>query len=284
MSERVFIVGAGRVGQGLARAFRLSGVELVGLHGRRPLDMATSSGPLPLSLAEANVVILAVRDDQIDPAVEDMLGTAASRPLLAAAAVVVHTSGTAEPTTFAALAERGIGAGTFHPLVPFVHPERAPELLRGGWIGIDGDGAARAASRRMAGHLGARTLEIPSGRKSAYHAAAVFAANFPVVLAALGTELLQSLTVPERSARSAIESLMRAAVSNIDGGSPADALTGPIVRGDVAIVKRHLEALRRDERFLSVYRRLSLAAIPVAAQQGTDPRALEAIDRLLRGW
>ncbi|MGK2935557.1 MAG: hypothetical protein ACSLFE_09995, partial [Gemmatimonadaceae bacterium] len=61
MIERVFIVGAGRVGQGLARAFRLGGVDLLGLHGRRPLDMATSSGPVPHSVGSANVVLLAVR-------------------------------------------------------------------------------------------------------------------------------------------------------------------------------------------------------------------------------
>jgi predicted short-subunit dehydrogenase-like oxidoreductase (DUF2520 family) len=283
VSERVFIIGAGRVGQGLARAFRLSGVEVVGLHGRRPSDSATSSGPLPYALADANVVILAVRDEQIDAAADDLVTGRAGKSLLENAAVVLHTSGTAEPPSFASLAERGLSGGTFHPLVPFLQPQRAAELLRGGWIGIDGDPAARSAARRLAGHLGARTLDIPRGQKAAYHAAAVFAANFPVVLAALGAELMQAIGVPERSAESAVENLMRAAVSNIDGGSPAAALTGPIVRGDVEMVRKHLAALRRDERLLAVYRRLSLAALPVAVQRGTDTAALAEIERLLRG-
>ena len=282
MSERVFIIGAGRVGQGLARAFRSAGVEVVGLHGRRPSDFATSSGPLPHSVADANVIIIAVRDEQIDPVVAE-LDPPGARSLVNTSAVVVHVSATAQPAGFAEFARRGVATGTFHPLVPFLKPERVPEMLRGAWIGIDGDAGARAASRRLAGHVGARTLDIPPGNKAAYHAAAVFAANFPVVLASLGAELFQSLGIPERSAEGAAESLMRAAVANIDGGSPAGALTGPVARGDAATVRKHIEALRRDERFLSVYRRLSLAAIPVAARRGTDPAALAEIERVLRG-
>jgi predicted short-subunit dehydrogenase-like oxidoreductase (DUF2520 family) len=284
VSERVFIIGAGRVGQGLARAFRLAGggVELVGLHGRRPSDYATSSGALPHSMANANAIIIAVREDQIDGVIADVAEQGAARSVLSPSSVVLHTSATAEPKGFAALSPRGIGTGTFHPLLPFVRPERAAELLRGGWIGIDGDAAARATSRRLAAQLGARTLDIPAGKKAAYHAAAVFAANFPVVLAALGAELLQSLGVPERSADGAMESLMRAAVANIDGGSPANALTGPVARGDVGLIEKHLAALGRDERFLSVYRRLSLAALPVAERRGTDKRALAAIEKELR--
>jgi len=281
VSERVFIIGAGRVGQGLARAFRLGGVDLVGLHGRRPLDMATSSGPVPHTVSSANVVILAVRDEQIDDAVAELLS--GRSPLVAPSAVVLHTSGTAEPASFADLAARGIAAGTFHPLVPFVRPDRAPELLHGAWVGIDGAPAARAASRRLAGHVGARTLDIPAGQKAAYHSAAVFAANFPVALAAMGSDLLQSLGVPSRSADGAVESLMRASVSNIDGGPPGAALTGPIARGDLAMVRQHLAALRRDERLLGVYRRLSLATLPVAARNGVDPGRLREIEKALRG-
>ena len=76
MSERVFIVGAGRVGQGLARAFRIAGVDIVGVHGKRGAPGATSHGPLPGDIARANTIILAVRDDQIEAALDQVLGAA----------------------------------------------------------------------------------------------------------------------------------------------------------------------------------------------------------------
>ncbi|MGI9141225.1 MAG: Rossmann-like and DUF2520 domain-containing protein [Gemmatimonadaceae bacterium] len=283
MSERVFIVGAGRVGQGLARAFRIAGVEIIGVHGKRAAPGATSHGVLPADIARANTVILAVRDDQIDAALDQVLGHGlhgAPEPLTSGT-VILHTSGTAEPAALELVAGRGLGGGTFHPLVPFLDPERAPELLRGAWVGVDGNADARSTSRRLAGHVGARTIDIPAGGKPTYHAAAVFSANFPVVLAAIGAELMQSIGVPAKSSESAVHSLMTAALSNATGKSPAEALTGPVVRGDAGMVRKHLEALAGDDRALGVYRRLSLAALRIAKERGTDPVALVQIEKAL---
>jgi predicted short-subunit dehydrogenase-like oxidoreductase (DUF2520 family) len=175
----------------------------------------------------------------------------------------------------------GLSGGTFHPLVPFANPDRAPELLRKAWIGIDGDDQARASSRRLAGQLGARTLEIPPGMKSIYHAAAVISSNFPVVLAAVASGLLTDAGVPERSAQQAVHSLMEAAISNIADSQPETALTGPVMRGDVDAVHRHLRALRHNPEARALYRRLSFAALEIAARQGTDPTRLAEIQRLL---
>lgn len=283
MSERVFIIGAGRVGQGLARAFRTAGVAVVGVHGKRASPAATSHGAIPADIAGANTVILAVRDDQIDAALDQVLGTgqyAAAEPLTSGT-VILHTSGTAEPAALELVTARGLSGGTFHPLIPFIDAERAAELLRGAWVGVDGHPDARATSRRLAGHVGARTIDIPVGGKPTYHAAAVFSANFPIVLAAIAAELMESIGVPAKSSESAVHSLMTAALSNAAGKSPAEALTGPVVRGDAGMIRKHLDALAGDDRALGVYRRLSLAALRIAKERGTDPVALVQMERML---
>lgn len=245
--------------------------------------MATSSGSLPPALGDANTVIVAVRDEQIDDALAELVDATASagRRRLASGTVIVHTSGGAEPELIKRLSEFGLSGGTFHPLVPFANPERAPELLRKAWIGIDGDDPARAASRRLAGQLGARTLEIPSGMKSLYHAAAVISSNFPVVLAAVATGILTDAGIPERSAQRAVHSLMEAAVSNVADTPPDEALTGPVVRGDAETVHRHLQALRHNPDARALYRRLSFAALEIANRRGTDPSRLAEIQKLL---
>lgn len=283
MTERVFIIGAGQVGRGLSRAFRASGVDVLGLHGRRASAGATSSGSLPSAASNANSIIVAVREEQIDDVLADLIRerSGGARGRVASGTVVLHTSGSAEPESMPMLAEAGLNGGTFHPLVAFADPERAPELLRRAWIGIDGSEHAKATSRRLAGHVGARTLDIPPGGKAAYHAAAVMSSNFPVVLAALAAGLLKDLGIPERSARQAVHGLMEGAVSNLADRSPDEALTGPIARGDAATVMRHLAALRGDPDSRAVYKRLSLAALSIAEGKGADPRQLEDIRRLL---
>lgn len=283
MTERVLIVGAGQVGRGLFRAFRIAGIDVLGLHGRRPSAYTTSSGPLPASVGDANTIVVAVRDDQIDDAVSELTGGGGKggKGRLASGTVIVHTSGGAEPELIPRLADVGLSGGTFHPLVPFSNPERAAELLRNAWVGIDGDDQARATSRRIAGQIGARTLEIPPGRKGAYHAAAVLSSNFPVVLASIASDLLASLGIPEGSARQAVHGLIEGAVANMAVTPPAEALTGPVVRGDTDTVMRHLEALRGDPEARAVYKRLSLAALAIAARRGTDPASIEAMRRVL---
>lgn len=283
MSERVLIVGAGQVGRGLLRAFRAAGVDVLGLHGRRASAWTTSTGAFPPAVFDANTIILAVRDDQIDDAIADLLNAnqKGARGRIASGTVIVHTSGAAEPELIPQLKEYGLSGGTFHPLIPFANPDRVPELMKHAWIGIDGDDPARATSRRLAGHVGARTLDIPAGGKPLYHAAAVMSSNFPVVLAALASDVLESLGIPERSARHAVHGLMEAAVSNLGEIRPADALTGPVVRGETATVVRHLTALRSHTEARAVYKRLSLAALGIAAERGVAPEVIEEMRRVL---
>ena len=278
--ERIFIIGAGQVGRGLSRAFLASGSTLLGIHGRRSSQYTTSSGDLPAAIRDANVVIVAVRDPQIDGVLENL---AENRPMLGSGCAILHTSGVVDARAFGALRGLGFPCGTFHPLAPFAEPDRAPELLRGGWIGIDGDDAARSAGRRLAAHVGARTIDIPEGGKTLYHAAAVMASNFPVALAAASADLMRSLGIPERSANSAVESLMRAAVGNLATKTPAEALTGPVVRGDPETVRTHLTALMQAPATCAIYRNLSRVALDLARERGTDAAALDEIQRILTG-
>ena len=281
MSERVFIIGPGHVGRGLFRAFRTSGVEVVGLHGKRPSGLATSTGTLPKEMTGANVIMICVRDSQLDETIEEL--TSAVRAGRAArGAAILHTSAIAEPAGLKALGEAGFPGGTFHPLVPFTDPEISADLLRKGWVGIDGENAAKNASRRLAGHLGARTLEIPAGMKPAYHAAAVMASNFPVVLASVAGHLLHDIGIPDSSAYQAVESLITGALANMKQALPDDALTGPVVRGDADTVGKHLRALEGRDTSLEVYRALSSAAVEIAAYRGTDPKKLAALRGMLR--
>ena len=281
MSERVFVIGPGHVGRGLVRAFRASGVEVVGLHDKRPSGVATSTGNIPADAARANVVIVSVRDPQLDETLEEVI-LAANDGRIARGTAILHTSAIAEPAAFARLSAAGFPTGTFHPLVPFSDPEVSAELLRRGWIGVDGDNAARNASRRIAGHLGARVLEIPPGRKPAYHAAAVISSNFPVVLASVAGHLLHDIGIPDASAYQAVESLMSGALANMKQTLPDDALTGPVVRGDAETVAKHLRALQGQSAASEVYRALSAAAVEIAERRGVDPKKLAAVSGLVR--
>lgn len=277
--DRVFILGAGRAGRSLARALRAGGVQITGLHGRHvSAAEGITAGPPPGSLGSATCVLVTVRDAQLDGALATL--AAAS---LAPQAVVLHASGSADPAGLAGLRAAGHACGTFHPLVALSDPAHAPQTLRGAWIGVDGDDGARRVSERLAAAVGAHVLYIPPGEKARYHAAAVFASNFPTVLMCLAEELLREVGIAPDVARQALHPLFASAVENLRGGAGASALTGPIVRGDADTIERHLLALRAHPDTLDAYRALSRAALRWVREGGTggDGR-LDEIERLLR--
>jgi predicted short-subunit dehydrogenase-like oxidoreductase (DUF2520 family) len=285
MTHAVFVMGAGRAGLGLARALRASGVAVIGLHGRAGgsgsalscAEDAVSTGVIPReSLARATTVLVTVRDAQMDEALREL---AAAAP--APGTVILHASGSAEPATLADLRGRGFPCGTFHPLVPLADPARASAMLRGAWIGIDGDELALERAAALAVRLGSHVLNIPAGQKSRYHASAVVASNFPAVLLSIAERLLGATGVPGEVSGQALRPLFHAASENVRGRTPAEALTGPVVRGDVGTIRAHLRALADDPDALDVYRALTRAAIPLARARGVEGRTLEELAALL---
>jgi len=283
MSDRVFIIGAGRVGRGLALALRggaRSGpvaaadaaragqARVIGVHARTAREGATSAGAYPRELGEANIVVIAVSDDAVDGVAASLLpARTAAGARLEHATTVLHTSGAVAPASFDQLRGAGFACGTFHPLVPFSSAERGALLLHDGWIGIDGDPAACAAARRLAAAVGARTVSIPRGARALYHAAAVMASNFPVVCAALAVRTLRAAGVDEHAAEQVVHRLLLGAAENVAHGTPASVLTGPAARGDRATIAAHRAALGADTNVLAVYDALTHAAEQLAAER-----------------
>jgi predicted short-subunit dehydrogenase-like oxidoreductase (DUF2520 family) len=275
---RVFVLGAGRAGRGLAAALRAAAVPLAGLHGRRAEPDAAppvSAGDVAPHLAGADVALIAVRDGQIDDAVRELL---AARP--ASTLVMLHASGGIEPAAYREARAHGHPCGTFHPLLPLADPAHAARLFRGAWVGVDGDIAARAVSAQLAAALGAHTLEIPADR-ALYHAGAVLASNFLGVLGAIAADAMRGAGVQADEANAATRSLLLAAADNLGTRDARDVITGPIARGDADTVRAHLRALAPHPSLEGTYRALSRHALALARSRQVPDDALREIQQLL---
>lgn len=259
----VTIVGAGRAGQGIATAARAAGLEVV-LVDRTSVvgDAATAHDD---ALRRAPLLLLAMQDTQLDPALKALHALRAGTP----PAIVLQVSGSAEPAGRARMEAAGHHCGTFHPLLPLGDPVVAPRRFRGAVVGVEGDHVARGAAAALARVLGATTIEIPAGERAAYHAAAVLASNFPVTLAALAESLLHRIGVTEEEAHRAVRVLMAASVDNLTAATRGiDALTGPMVRGDGATVRGHVRALAESPVAHAAYVALSTATIELLQARG----------------
>jgi predicted short-subunit dehydrogenase-like oxidoreductase (DUF2520 family) len=275
--QQVAIIGAGRMGQGLALALSAAGAEVM-LLSRRPHPLSPPlvlhSGPRADAVRAAVLVILATPDDAIPQVAAELAEERAVGP----PQVVLHLSGLLDRRALNALGTSGAGLGSFHPLQTIVEPSSAAERLAGCYAGIEGDARALAAGRRLAADLRMLPVALATERKAGYHAGAVFAANYTVALAGIAERLARGAGVPPDVAARLYLPLMRGAVSNLELG-PAAALTGPIRRGDVETIRAHLDALDRTDREL--YRSLGLVALRLAREAGLKTESARRVERIL---
>ncbi|UCD23017.1 MAG: DUF2520 domain-containing protein [Gemmatimonadota bacterium] len=268
---RIGIIGAGRAGVGLAAALTEAGYEVL-LHGRSPKEVPTkiefSHGELPAWLTDVDVLVLAVRDDALEPLALEL----SQSGKLHAEQVVLHLSGVLDGGVLASLRSRGCRLGSMHPLQSLSDPETAAERLRGAAGAIEGDAEAVDRAEELANALGLKPLRISSDSKALYHAAAVFASNYIVVVSAAAHRLLERAGVSPEDARDALAPIIRGTVENIVRRGPEGALTGPIARGDIATIRKHLESLTSEETEL--YRALGHAALNLAQLSDDESKAV----------
>jgi len=266
----VGVIGPGRAGVGLALALVQAGYT-VRLHGRRkktvpkPLVLTVGAADEPPAwVAQAGVLILAVGDDAISPLAEALARAEAVR----SDQVVLHLSGVQGQEALAPLVPSRAALGSLHPLQTISDPERAPARLKGAWAAVEGMPRAVQAAEGLAQEVGMRPFRVSGKQKAIYHAGAVFASNYFVVVEAIAQRLLRHAGLSDGEAWQALRPLVEGTFENLKRHEPKDALTGPVARGDEATIRRHLESLTRDDALL--YRALGRAALELAEKGGMD--------------
>jgi predicted short-subunit dehydrogenase-like oxidoreductase (DUF2520 family) len=215
-TRRLAIVGRGRVGSALARAFTAAGLEVEGPLGR---------GERP----ESDVVLLCVPDAEIADAASGV-----------EAHFVGHTSG-ATPLLRARNGLAPFGAFGLHPLQTIAGPETD---LAGAACAIAGSTPeALDLARGLAETVGMEAFEIDDEARAAYHAAASIASNFLVTLEWMAERVAAAAGIEPEAARRMLAPLVRQTVENWAELGPAAALTGPVARGDEVTVARQRKAI-----------------------------------------
>jgi predicted short-subunit dehydrogenase-like oxidoreductase (DUF2520 family) len=286
-----FIVGAGPVATALAGALRLGGVPVLGLWARRAAPAraagsaagvaAFSSAP-PDILLETEVVILAVRDQVITEVAQMLLGTG----LINKRHVLLHCAGAASAQELLGpVAGQVAGIGTMHPLSAIADGKAAMRALKGTVFGVEGDDIGRATAGKLVAAMTGVVLALDSAQMAAYHAAAALASNYIVATMDAAAAVLAGAGVAPDKAAQALIPLAEGALRNIAARGTTGGLTGPVRRGDLATVTRHLEAIHDRPELVEIYRALARRAVEITdridGRDAAERAGLESIKALL---
>jgi predicted short-subunit dehydrogenase-like oxidoreductase (DUF2520 family) len=283
----IALIGAGRVGTALAVLLSRAGHRIVGASGRdRSRARAEAFLPgvpfLPSRDAAraADVVILGVPDDAIVPVCTDLAAAGAFET----GPFVAHLSGAAPLLALGAARAAGAQVLSLHPLQTFPDVEAGVDRLPGSAVAVTAwEEEGFAAGERLAEDAGGRAIRVSEDRKALYHAAAVFCSNYLVAVEGLAERLFRAAGVDDPVG--AFGPLARATLDNVLRSGPADALTGPVARGDAGTVRRNLEALRTHAPdAVAAYVALARASLALADRSGRLPpesrtRVREVLDR-----
>lgn len=306
---RIGIIGAGKVGTAFGLFLKDRGVCLTGYASRTQAsaEMAaelTDSVAFQNALAlirEAELIFLTVLDDQIEvlaralsealspPGTEKAntgkLGAGEadfSMPSNFESPIFVHMSGAHGVDALGPLAAAGFETATLHPLVPVSEVQRAREAFGSALFSAELVSGGRLEPWLV--KLGIPFVRIQAGSKALYHTGAVFASNFVVTLIDTAVQLFKQAGFSEEEAIKGLLPLVYGSVDNVARSGTAQALTGPIARGDVTTVEKHLKALEAFSETRGLYRALSAATLALAEKDKlkANPDAAAALTAVLK--
>lgn len=242
----------------MAIAARRAGHEIVGVLARTPGHGYGPELSWSETLPEADIALIAVKDD----AIAEVAGRLAERA--GRVGVVAHMSGFVPVTALRPIQLSGASVGGFHPLQSMPDPESGASALQGAHVGIGGEPLAVDALTHLADSLGLHAFALTDQARPAYHAAAAAAANFVVVSLAVSADLFSAADVDPVVA----EPLVRKVVDNVFDKGATASLTGPISRGDIETVIGHLTVARDVSE--AVGRQFSLISEATAIRAGRE--------------
>ncbi len=278
------IVGCGRVGTTLGRLFAnghafdvqdlLSGSQAGAERAAAFIGAGHAVGE-PARLRPANVWMLTPPDDRIEAC------ALAVSALIRYGDVAFHASGALASEVLAPLRARGAAIASVHPLKTFADPARAVDTFAGTPCAAEGDAAALAVLKPAFVRIGATVFPFDAARKTEYHAASVLGSNDLVALMEAALRCYAQVGFTRADALRLMEPLVRETVDNVFRLGPAAALTGPVARGDAAVVARQRAALAGTPELAAVYRELGRMALELAREQGrASAEALAAVARV----
>jgi predicted short-subunit dehydrogenase-like oxidoreductase (DUF2520 family) len=261
---RVAIVGPGRLGTALAQELRRAGYRISEIVSRNSLasrrkarvlaNKVHTVAPMANPRLDAALVWFCVPDREIAKAARQLAPITDWKGKIA-----FHSSGALASDELQALRRRGAAVASVHPLMTFVHA--SVPSLHGIPLALEGDAKATRMARQIALDLGAEAFSISKSKKSVYHAWGGFTSPLLIALLVTGERVAHAAGLSPADARKKMLPIVRQTLANYAKLGPAGAFSGPIVRGDAQVVRRHVKELKKIPGAKDVYLALARAGI-----------------------
>lgn len=212
---------------------------------------------------DSELILISTTDDQIGTVVEQMTGLELSGKSIA------HLSGSLSSELLRPLYEQGATVFSLHPAQSFSDPMSALLQIENTVFTFEGMGDHEQVVERLFETLPNERIRISAESKCHYHIASVMLSNYLVALYGLSEELLEQSGMSKEQSQRLLLPLLDSTVNNLRERG-FSALTGPLERGDVDTIRRHLEDLEDDRLIKTIYRSMAQKTLTLLEKNGRE--------------
>lgn len=274
-APEIVIIGKGKVGHALSQLLELSNV-FVTLVGRSKSEQLSP-------IRTADIIIICVNDESIQTVCEQLA------PSLKPRSIVSHCSAALDSTILNSAKDAGSFVASTHPLNTFPNIESALETFATTkhQTHLYAEGQHQALERLLPlfESLGFNTSVIEREAKPLYHVACVFACNYLNSLIELSMSSSEAAGLNRDTFWDSIKPIIYATLNNIDKQGTAKSLSGPVARGDISTIEKHIDALNDAHNSIKKsYTDLGIHSLKLAIESGElKPEKAAEIKKLLSG-
>ena len=266
---KIGFIGPGKVGVSLGRYFTHKGIKLSGFYGRNfettkqaaDITKSTFYDNIQDIIKESDILFITTPDDIIS-----IIDSELSQFDLKYKSIC-HTSGSLKSNVLCNAKISGALIYSIHPMFAFSSKDTNINELQNIYFSIEGDTLENSALDENINDLlkiiGNKFFFRSKETSSVYHLANVFVSNLTLSLLEIGTGYLKQLGLNEEDAINALKPLMQGNVDSIYKKGFVNSLTGPVFRGDITTIEKHLSVLEEQDKDL--YKILSLNLLKLVA-------------------
>jgi predicted short-subunit dehydrogenase-like oxidoreductase (DUF2520 family) len=268
----ISFIGAGKVATSLGKYFADKGVNVGGYYSKSfesaktaaELTHSTAYGDYNTLIKNCDILFITTPDDYIKETCDKLSRENCLREGL----IILHTSGALPSSLLSSAKQHGCYIYSLHPLQSFASFESSIESLPQTIFSLEGDTEKLGVIKGLIKQLGNEYFIIKTQDKVLYHAAAAIVSNYLATLVDCGLDIFEHLSIDRSTALRALIPLVEGTLNNIKKLDTAKALTGPIARGDMGTVKKHIEEIKTNiPEKLPLYRALGNLTVDLALKE-----------------
>lgn len=244
---KIGFIGAGKVGTSFGAYLYKKGFNVIGYYSR---TFNSAENAIKYSRGKAfnnikdlaklaDMIFITTNDDNITKVCQGLV----QEDCLKEGQVLIHMSGASSSRALKSAKKKGCSIYSMHPLQAFASVERAVKDLENTVFSIEGDGDRIHLLEEILKTTGNKYFKLTSQQKTIYHATACVVSNYLVTLMDYGLSLFESIGIEKNEGYKALYPLIEGTIKNIYSLGTDKALTGPIARGDIQTIEKHLKSL-----------------------------------------